>query len=157
MADDTQKFWELLKEFDTCMVVTRDGQRLRGRPMAPKAGAGGEILFVTEKDTHKVDEIERDNQVACTFTRHGQYLAVSGTARVSTDRALIDEAWDAEVEAWMPQGKDGPNVAVLAVDPRTAELWDVKKNAVARAWELAKAYAGDKDRPDVGRHETLRP
>lgn len=158
MSDDTQKFWELLEDFDTCMVTTRDGGRLRARPMAPQLSKDrGEILFVTEKDTHKVDEIERDSQVAISFTRHGQYVAVSGTARVSTERALIDEAWDAEVEAWMPEGKDSPNVAILAVSPSFAELWDVKSNKVTRAFELVKAYASGDKQPDIGQHETLKP
>lgn len=155
---DSEKFWELLKGFDTCMVTTRDGERLRARPMAPQLSKDrGEILFVTEKDTHKVEEIERDSQVALAFTKHGQYVAVSGTARVSTDKALIDEAWDAEVETWMPEDKDSPNVAILAVSPRFAELWDVTSNKVVVAYELAKAYVKGDEQPDIARHETLKP
>lgn len=154
----SEKFWDRVGDFDTCMVVTRDGERLRARPMAPKIASGrDEILFVTERSSHKVEEIERDPQVSCSFTKHGEYLAVSGTARVSTDKALIDDAWDAEVEAWMPNGKDDPNVAVLAVRPDFAEVWDVTTSRVKYAYELAKAYLGDQDRPKAGTHETIRP
>lgn len=154
----SDKFWDLVDGFDTCMVVTKDGGRLRARPMAPKiARDRGAILFVTERQSQKVDEIEADAQVACSFTKHGEYVAVSGTATISTDRAVIDEAWDAEVEAWMPQGKDGPDVAILVVTPTFAEIWDVKTNKVKVAYELAKSYLGDKDRPDIGHHETLKP
>lgn len=156
--NSSEKFWALVEDFDTCMVVSKDGERLRARPMAPKiSNDRREILFVTDRQSHKVEEIEANPQVAVSFTKSGEYLAVSGKARVSTDRALIDDAWDAEVEAWMPQGKDGPNVAVLAVVPEFAELWDTSTNSVKYAYELAKSYFGDQERPDVGKHETLRP
>lgn len=154
----SEKFWDRVGDFDTCMVVTRDGERLRARPMAPKVSKNrDEILFVTERSSHKVEEIERDPQVSCSFTKHGEYLAVSGTARVSSERSLIDDAWDEEVEAWMPNGKDDPNVAVLAVRPEFAEVWDVTTSRVKYAYELAKAYFGDQDRPKAGTHETIRP
>lgn len=158
MSDaSAEKFWDKVDDYDTCMVVTRDGGKLRARPMAPKVSKSRrEILFVTDRNSHKVDEIESDPQVACSFTKHGEYIAVSGTARVTTDRATIDEAWDAEVEAWMPNGKDGPDVAILVVEPDRAEIWDVKTNKVANAYEFAKAYLGGKDRPDTTKDEKIR-
>ena len=146
----TETFWEMIAEFDTCMVTTRDGTKLRARPMAPRISRErGEILFVTDIRSHKVGEVEGDDQVACTFTKHGSYVAVSGTASVTQDRARIDEIWDAEIEAWMPQGKDGEGVGVFVIDPSQAEIWDVKANKVTQAWEFAKAYLGDKPQPDV--------
>lgn len=151
MTDSSpDKFWDMVKDFDTCMVTTRDGGKLRVRPMAPRiARDRGEILFITDRNSHKVEEIERDDQVALSFTKHGEYVAVSGEARLSTDLALKDEAWDAEVEAWMPQGKEDPSVAVLVVRPSQAEIWDVKANKITQAWEFTKALAGGKDRPDT--------
>lgn len=150
VEDANTKFWDMIGEFDTCMVTTHDGDALRSRPMAPRVSRErSEILFLTDRNAHKVDEIERNGQVACTFTKHGAYVAVSGKARLSTDRALVDEIWDAEAEAWMPQGKDSPDVAVFVVNPFQAEIWDVKTNKVTQAWEFAKAYVGDKERPDT--------
>ncbi|KTQ90903.1 pyridoxamine oxidase [Aureimonas ureilytica] len=149
-AEATDKFWDMAEDFSTCMVTTRDGQRLRSRPMAPYLSRErGEILFLTDATSHKVDEVEAEPQVACSFTQKNEYVAVSGTARVSQDRALIDEIWDDEAEAWMPQGKDGPNVAVLVVTPSQAEIWDVTSNKLTQAWEFAKAYIGDKPQPDT--------
>ncbi len=145
-----EKFWDMIGDFDTCMVTTRDGDKLRARPMAPRVSkARDKILFITDRDSHKVDEVEADNRVSCTFTKHGEYVAVSGTASISGDRALVDEIWDAEVEAWMPQGKDDPSVAVFVIDPNQAEIWDVTTNKVKQAYEFAKAYVGDKPQPDT--------
>lgn len=145
-----EKFWDMIGDFETCMVTTRDGRQLRSRPMAPKISRErGEILFVTDRSSHKVDEIQADDQVACSFVKKEEYVAVSGTASVTTDRARIEEAWDAEAEAWMPGGKDGPDTAILVVRPNQAEIWDVTSNKISQAWEFAKAYVGDKPRPDT--------
>ncbi|MBB3937437.1 pyridoxamine 5'-phosphate oxidase family protein [Aureimonas phyllosphaerae] len=145
-----EKFWDMIGDFETCMVTTRDGRQLRSRPMAPKISRErGEILFVTDRSSHKVDEIQADDQVACSFVKKEEYVAVSGTASVTTDRARIDEAWDPQAEAWMPGGKDGPDTAILVIRPHQAEIWDVTSNKITQAWEFAKAYVGDKPRPDT--------
>ncbi|GGD03263.1 pyridoxamine 5'-phosphate oxidase family protein [Aureimonas glaciei] len=153
----TDEFWKLVEDFDTCMVVTRKGGRLRARPMAPRVSEERrEILFLTEAESHKVDEIEADSEVALTFSKHGKYVSVSGHARISGDRALVAKIWDSEAEAWLPEGKDDPNVVVLVVDPHDAELWNVKASKIEQAWEFARAYLGDKDRPDTTRHQTVK-
>lgn len=152
MADNSiDKFWEMVDDFDTCMVVTRDGGKLRARPMAPRIDhERRQILFLTERSSHKVDEIESDAEVAVTFSKHDEYVSVSGRAHVSGDRQLIDKIWDAEAEAWMPEDKNDPNVAVLVVEPDQAEVWDTRTNKITQAWEFAKALVGEKDRPDIG-------
>jgi general stress protein 26 len=154
--DNTDAFWKLVEDFDTCMVVTRDGGKLRARPMAPRVSEERrEILFLTEAASHKVDEIEADGEVALTFSKHGKYVSVSGRARISGDRGLVAKIWDAEAEAWLPQGKDDPSVVVLVIDPDKAELWNVKASKIEQAWEFARAYLGDKDRPDTTKHQTV--
>ena len=151
MADSApEKFWEMIEDFKNCMLTTRDGGKLRSRPMAPRVSKDrSQILFITDRTSHKVDEIETDPQVAATFSKQDEWVSVSGRARISSDRALIDEIWDAAAEAWMPQGKDGPNVAVFVIDPDQAEIWDVKANKVTQAWEFTKALVGGKERPDT--------
>ncbi|BDA87036.1 general stress protein [Aureimonas sp. SA4125] len=152
----TDAFWALIDDFDTCMVVTRNGGRMRARPMAPRVSSERrEILFLTESQSHKVDEIEADNEVAMTFAKHGKYVSLSGRARISGDRALVAQIWDSAAEAWLPQGKDDPSVVVLVVNPDEAELWNVKASRIEQAWEFAKAYIGDKDRPDTTTHQKV--
>ena len=152
----TDAFWDMVDDFDTCMVVTRNGGKLRARPMAPRVSEERqEILFLTDRESHKVDEIEADDEVALTFSKHGKYVSVSGKARISADRALVAKIWDSEAEAWMPQGKDDPSVVVLVIDPDKAELWNVKASKIEQAWEFARAYLGDKDRPDTTKHQTV--
>ncbi|MCQ8782210.1 pyridoxamine 5'-phosphate oxidase family protein [Mangrovibrevibacter kandeliae] len=155
-SNSPQLFWDLVKDFDTSMVVTRDAGRMRARPMAPRISADQrEILFLTDRNSHKVEEIEANSEVVCTFAKHGRYASVTGRARVSGDRDLVASIWNAEAEAWMPKGKEHPDVVVLAIAPEQAELWDVKTNSVTKAWEFAKAYLGEKPQPDIGEHRKV--
>lgn len=155
-ADKSEKFWEMVDDFGTCMVVTQDGGQLRARPMAPRVSEERrQILFLTDRNSHKVDEIEAKPEVALTFSKHGEYVSASGRASISESRALVASIWDEEAEAWMPQGKDDPSVVVLVVEPHEAEIWDVTSNKVKQAFEFAKAYLGDKDRPDTTKHEKI--
>ena len=155
-ANTTEKFWEMVDDFGTCMVVTQDGGKLRARPMAPRVSdERRQILFLTDSRSHKVDEIEAHPEVALTFSKHGEYVSASGRASISSSRALVASIWDEQAEAWLPQGKEDPTVVVLVVDPDEAEIWDVTDNKVKQAWEFAKAYLGDKDRPDTTKHEKI--
>jgi len=155
-ADKSETFWKMVDDFSTCMVVTQDGGKLRARPMAPRVSKERrQILFLTEKSSHKVEEIEAKPEIALTFSKHGEYVSASGRASISTSRALVESLWDEEAEAWMPKGKDDPSVVVLVVDPDEAEIWDVTSNKVKQAFEFAKAYLGDKDRPDTTKHEKI--
>ena len=150
-TSDIDKFWETIGNFDTCMVVTRDGGRMRARPMALRLrGDDRKLYFLTERMTHKVEEIALDDDVACTFSKHGQYMSLSGRAEVVGDRSLVADLWDASAEAWLPEGKNDPDVVVLVVDPDSAEIWDVKASKITQAWEFARAYAGGKERPQIG-------
>lgn len=152
----TDIFWDMVDDFDTCMVVTRTGGRMRARPMAPRVSQERQqILFLTDVTSHKVEEIETDPQVALTFAKHGKYVSATGTAHVTQDAALIASIWDSEAEAWMPNGKGDPNVAVLVVDPDVAELWNVRAGKIEQAFEFAKAYLGDKDRPDTTEYRKM--
>ena len=155
-TSDSDKFWATIHQFDTCMVVTRDGGRMRARPMAPRLrGEDRKLYFLTKRMTHKVEEIALDDDVACTFSKHGQYMSLSGRAEVVGDRSLVTDLWDASAEAWLPEGRDSPDVVVLVVEPDSAEIWDVKASRITQAWEFAKAYVGGNDRPQIGEQRKI--
>ncbi|KAG5182200.1 hypothetical protein JKP88DRAFT_263291 [Tribonema minus] len=147
-----EKFWELVTQFHDCMLVTKDKNtgQLRSRPMAPRVSkTRKQILFITEKNSVKTDEIDSCQDVALAFIKAGNWVSVSGKAHILSDRELVSAIWDKEMDTWMAQGKDDPNVVVLAVDPQMAEYWDVTANKMTQAYEFAAARMGMKERPDV--------
>lgn len=118
--------FEVVKEFETAMLVTRTPEgRLRARPMAlAEARSDGELYFVTGADSPKVHELEADPQVNVTFQGKTRYASISGVARVVRDRALLDRLWRESWKVWFPQGKDDPSLCLLAVRPEEGEYWD---------------------------------
>src|ERR1700686_4563761 len=91
-ASDLDRVWELMKKIGFPMLVTRDGDRLRARPMsAYLAREENAIYFLTDARRHKDEEIARDPHVNLSFADpHSQkYVSVTGRAIVANDRAKI--------------------------------------------------------------------
>ncbi len=96
MAAGTQQkqideLYELIKSIETAMLTTRrpDG-RLVSRPMSTqKRNPVADLWFVTDIESHKMDELEHDSHVNLGYFRSWEWVSVSGTARISTDRAQI--------------------------------------------------------------------
>ncbi len=151
-----QHLYELLKDFDTAMLVTRsaDGQ-MHGRPMAvAQLKADADAYFVSGLDTPKVAEIERDPNVTLTFQSARQFASVCGRVSIARDQALIDRLWKESWKVWFPRGKTDSSITMLKFDAEHAEYWD---NAGAQglkyAFKAAAAYmSGDKPKPDLKQH-----
>jgi general stress protein 26 len=75
--------------------------------------------------------------------RAHDYVAITGTASVTNDRAKIKELWSKADEAWWDSADD-PSIRVLTVVPDDAELWKGPNRLLAGAKMLAAAVTGAK-------------
>ncbi|WP_022723742.1 pyridoxamine 5'-phosphate oxidase family protein, partial [Rhodopseudomonas sp. B29] len=147
--------WDLMKKIIPFMLATRDGEKIRSRPMAayvrPEEGT---IYFLTDARRHKDEEIERDHHVNLGFADAGaqKYVSVSGTARVSNDRGKIRELFGTEAKAWW-DNPDDPNIRVLKVTPDEAEYWDSPGTIVSYVKMVVAAATGG--RPDIGENRMV--
>ncbi|EFL90491.1 pyridoxamine 5'-phosphate oxidase family protein [Ahrensia sp. R2A130] len=151
------KFWNLIEPMTACMVTTEDGDVLRSRPMAPYVKADeGLIHFITDRKSHKVEELHHDRDIALSFVDSSSmiYVSVSGHAEVSTDQALIERLWDAAAIAWFGDDPKKADVAIITVKPDQAEFWDNDVNIAKAGFEVAKGYFTD-EAPDMGENEKL--
>jgi general stress protein 26 len=126
MTDTREHLHDLIKDFRTAMLITRavDGGT-HVRPMAvAKLQPDEELYFATGLSTPKVSEITETSSVVVTFQSSSEFAALYGMARLVKDRAIIDQLWSEAWRVWFPGGKDDPNLALLAVTPKTAEYWD---------------------------------
>jgi len=134
---------ELMSQFDTAMLVTRtaDGE-LRSRPLAiARKRDDGALYFSTAIDSPKVVELETDPHVNVAMQNKTQFVSVSGHARVSRERELIEDLWSESWKVWFPKGKDDPALAIVIVEPFEAAYWDASGAAGLRyLFESAKAY-----------------
>jgi general stress protein 26 len=122
-----EDLYKLVDGIEIAMFTTRrpDGH-LVSRPMATQQHAEGtDFWFVTDIDTHKMDELETDPHVNLAFykDRTREWVSVSGTARISRDRAKIHELYAPDWRAWFGDeggerdgGPDDPRIALILVE-----------------------------------------
>jgi general stress protein 26 len=154
-SGDVSHAWELMKKITFAMLVTRDGDKIRSRPMSayvePEANT---IYFLTDARRHKDEEIARDHNVNLAFAdSSGQkYVSVCGTAAVSNDRAKIRELFSTAAKAWWKDAED-PNIRVLKITPDEAEYWDSPGTIVSYVKMAVAAVTGQ--RPTIGENRKV--
>jgi general stress protein 26 len=160
-ATDTKgHLFELLREFDTTMLVTVDNDGgLHARPMAVGSlEADGDTYLVTSIESPKVAEIEDYPNVTLTFQSDHQFAALRGRATIVRDRKLIEKLWKEPWKVWFPKGKDDPAIALLRFDAQSGEYWDNSGlQGLKYAFAAAKSYAkGDRPEADEDQHSRVR-
>jgi general stress protein 26 len=158
MAGEREKVHELLQDYDNVMLVTHgtDGH-LDARPMhVAQLDENCDLWFLTRTDA-KVDELTA-NPIAQVVAQDEKdsWLSLSGRVEVLNDRSRVDDLWKEPYRAWFPDGKDDPDLRILAFRPERGEYWDQRgTNKVEYALKVARAYVtGDPPRPDSGEHGT---
>ncbi|HSU03568.1 MAG TPA: pyridoxamine 5'-phosphate oxidase family protein [Nocardioides sp.] len=113
----------------------------------------GTVWFLTERDTDKVRAIEADPRVNVSYSSNAGWVSLSGTARVSEDRAKLKELWDASAGIFMSGGPEDASNVLLEIDGATAEYWE-SPGKVTSAIQLAKGLVTDAE-PDLGDNDTV--
>ena len=142
-------FYKMVADLETAMFTThRADGLLVSRPMATQVRAeGADLWFVTSKDAPKLAEIGNDANVNLAYykDRTREWISVSGTARVSNDRAKIKELYRPDWRAWFgDEGgqKDGtaddPRMVLIAVDVKLAIYMHVDKPQPVVLFEVMK-------------------
>ena len=147
---DIDRAWELMKKIGFAMLVTRDGDKLRARPMSAHIEReNNAIYFLTDARRHKDEEIASHPDINLSFADAGdqKYISVTGTAVVSNDRAKIKELFSMPAKAWW-DSPDDPNIRVLKITPDDAEFWDSPGSVISYVKMAAAAVTGT--RPDLG-------
>ena len=154
-ARDAERAWELMKKIGFAMLVTRDGDKLRARPMsAHLERESNAIYFLTDARHHKDDEIARNPGINLSFADASaqKYVSLTGSAVVSNDRAKIKELFSTPAKAWWDSAED-PNIRVLKITPDDAEYWDSPGTVVSYVKMAAAAVTGT--RPDLGENRQV--
>jgi general stress protein 26 len=154
-TDKKKHLLDLIRDFDTAMLVTHapDGE-LRGRPLSvAEADDDGRLYFAIRIESPAVAELEMDQHVAVMFQDAQRYVALSGTARLRSDRAILERLWNDAWRLWFPLGVADPTLAILEVRPAGAEYWDQTGLAGVRyLFAAMRAYATG-HKPPVGADE----
>lgn len=152
--ESIEKLKGLLENIDFAMLTTHAGGKLRSRPMSTQEmDLNGDLWFFTSDNTHKVEEIEKNNEVNVAYSKpeNNVYVSVSGTASLVKDRAKIEELWNPILKAWFPEGLDDPHLALLKISIEEAEYWDSPSSTLVQIAGFVKAIVTGKS-ADGGDH-----
>ena len=154
------ELYDLIKGIETAMFTTRQltGQ-LVSRPMATQDRIeGADLWFVTNAETHKLDELALDPHVNCSYynNRTHEWVSVSGLARVSKNRARIRQLYKENWKAWFGDeggdhdaGPNDPRIALILVEAELATYMKVNKSRPIILFETLKGIV-TRSRPSVG-------
>jgi general stress protein 26 len=110
------------------LTTTAPDGSLHSRPMATQeAEFDGVLWFFTKSGSGKVDEILHDSEVNVSYAapEDHRYLSFSGRAALVRDRDKIEELWSPAYRPWFARGLEDPDLALLRVDVRRADYWDM--------------------------------
>ena len=133
------KIAEMIRDVEIAMLTTisEDGS-LRSRPMAtPKSAFDGTLWFFVPASGALAQDVRRRPEVAVVYARPAdeRYVSVTGLGRIVRDEVKIAQLWHPMLERWFPKGQTDPDLALLAVEARSAEAWDGHKGPIGRVSE----------------------
>jgi general stress protein 26 len=137
-----ETIWATIAKLHVCMLTTEENGRMVSRPMASLARPqDGRIYFITRLESGKVSEIGGSAPVNLAYADPdaNTYVSISGTARTTQDRAKLNELWGFYAEAWLPQGPDDPDTALIEVEPEEAKLWDGTRSRLIQTAKMLAA------------------
>jgi general stress protein 26 len=143
MTNDTEikeKFWKALKSDRTMFLGLAEGDDGHARPMTAQLDDeglhgklySGPIWFFTSTDNGLYQQISGNARAMAHFTSKGHdiWATVHGSLSTSQDRTTIDRLWNRFVAAWY-DGQDDPKIALIRLDPESAEIWIDASSIVA--------------------------
>ena len=122
-----EDLYSLIDGIEVAQMTTRrpDGY-LVSRPMqVQERTAGTDLWFMTNMESHKLEELATDPHVNLAFykDRTREWVSVSGTAIISRDKRLIRELYQADWKAWLGDqggardgGPDDPRIGLILVE-----------------------------------------
>ncbi|WP_053217510.1 pyridoxamine 5'-phosphate oxidase family protein [Virgibacillus senegalensis] len=91
------------------------------------------LFSATDKDTHKVEDIEANNDVHILLGYKGEgledaYLEIEGTAAIKASPDIKEKIWNDKLKAWF-EGPDDPNFVVLEIKPSKIRLMNTEEGS----------------------------
>ena len=152
--------YDLIGGIETAMFTTRrpNGQ-LVSRPMATQERIeGADLWFVTDVETHKLDELAVDPHVNCAYfnNKSREWVSVSGVAHVSKNRSKIRQLYKEDWKIWFGDeggerdgGPNDPRIALIMVEAESATYMKLNKPKPVVLFEVLKSFVTG-SRADLG-------
>lgn len=145
-----EELHSLVDGIELAMLTSRnfDGT-LVSRPMQTQGTRPGvDFWFVTSTDTHKVDEMRAQPEVNLAYlnNRSREWVSVSGTARLVSDRDTIRTLYKPDWKAWFPEeggdrngGPNDPRIVLIEVEAHEVNYFKTNEPRPVMLFKVAKA------------------
>ena len=154
------RLWSLIKDMKFGMFTHRhtNGQ-LHAHPLTTQNRSldeSGTLYFFVSRATELGQRIQSDGNVCVSYgdSSKDTWVSISGTARISEDRALKEKLFNPMVKAWFPGGLDDPNLELVEVRVQHAEYWDIQESKMTQLLKMATA-AVTGNPPSMGEHKEV--
>ena len=116
--------------------------------LSRKESGGIDLLFFTNTESHKTDELKSDPHVNISFLdSSGQWASLAGLATIETDRNLVKQHYNISLKAWLGDLGDGthdgsendPRIGVIRVKTGSATYAVTDHTLIGRIVEVARA------------------
>ncbi len=159
-AKKIEELYALVEGIDIAMLTSRnfDGT-LVSRPMSTQEKRPRvDFWFVTSTETHKVDEIAAQPEVNLAYynNKSREWVSVSGTARIVSDRDLIRTLYKPDWKAWFGDeggdrngGPNDPRLVLIEVEAHEATFLKSNQPRAVQLFKVAKALISGEP-PKIG-------
>jgi general stress protein 26 len=156
-VSDEQKIWDAMESIRTAMFVSRGDLGPHARPMSAIVRPDeGRVWFLTDSETAKACEVERNPTVGLTFSNGtNRHVAITGQAEIVEERAFVRDLWSTSAQAFFPGGPDDASIVAIRVEPEVGELWDGPSTPVAIV-KMAAALVTRTPADDMGENVKVR-
>ncbi|KAK6431314.1 hypothetical protein LTR95_012525 [Oleoguttula sp. CCFEE 5521] len=133
-----------------CLLTTRTPEgKLAARAMAlaAKEGNGVDLLFHTNTESGKTDDLDAHSEVNVGFINNsGEWASISGQANIETDREKVRKYYSPSLKAWLGDLGDGkhdggpedPRIGIIKIKSNTIQYSASGATMVGQAIEVAK-------------------
>lgn len=150
LEEKVTDFTQFVERTKFCLLTTKTSDGLlvsRAMALAGKEGKGVDLIFHTNTESGKTDDLENSPDVNVGFIDSaGEWASVSGKAKVETDRSRVREHYSPALKAWLGDLGDGkhdggpedPRIGLIRVSAKTITYAVSRKNFISSAIEVAK-------------------
>ena len=149
-SDDISRVWKIMEKIDFCMLTSNSQDQFLSRPMSSICKSDEGLIYILSNATaEQLSAISNNSRVLLNYSDGSKtFVALSGDATISNNRALIKRLWNAGSQAFWPEGPETSDVAVITVSPKSAEYWEGDMSFVAAAKMVFALATGST--PDIG-------
>jgi general stress protein 26 len=147
-TDISKEMWKAMDESPNVMLSLIDSNE-HAEPMRVQLDkeADSEFWFYTTQS----NRVAKGGRAMVQFVSKGHdvFACISGNLVPETRQEIIDKYWSKPVSAWYENGKEDPELLMLRMDLKDAEIWSADPSIKG----MFKLFTGKKVNPDeMGKH-----